>query len=187
MPSARAAERSSGWSRRARMPPWTAGCRVLTRPSIISGKPVMSDTLVTARPASLRARAVPPVETISKPRATRPRPRSTMPVLSDTLSRALGIRTEVQYYQRDAGRAWRRKGKAAVVRPFFLVPTQYSVTARRKKNDAHHRQGQVVQQREGVRFHRARRRQRRLRPLLGHSGRWVPVARGRSGSGVRNR
>jgi CspA family cold shock protein len=29
---------------------------------------------------------------------------------------------EVQYYQRDAGRAWRRKEKAAVLRPFFLVP-----------------------------------------------------------------
>src|SRR5437867_431203 len=33
------------------------------------------------------------------------------------------------------------------------------VTASRKKNDAYHRQGQVVQQRQGLRVHRARRRQ----------------------------
>ncbi len=33
----------SGLSRRARKPPWTWGWRVLTRPSIISGKPVRSE------------------------------------------------------------------------------------------------------------------------------------------------
>ena len=38
----------------ARSPPCTAGCRVLTRPSIISGKPVSSDTSRTASPASLK-------------------------------------------------------------------------------------------------------------------------------------
>ena len=38
------------------MPPWIAGCSVLTRPSIISGKPVTSDTLTTGSPASARAR-----------------------------------------------------------------------------------------------------------------------------------
>ena len=32
----------SGSSRSARMPPWTAGCSVLTRPPSISGKPVSS-------------------------------------------------------------------------------------------------------------------------------------------------
>ena len=42
----------AGRSRRARMPPWTIGCRVLTRPSRISGKPVMSETLFTGTPAS---------------------------------------------------------------------------------------------------------------------------------------
>src|SRR3954462_12290159 len=85
------------------MPPWISGCSVLTRPSIISGNPVMSDTLVTGSPASASARAVPPVDTSSKPRAIRPRPTSRIPVLSETLSRALGIRRKVQYYQCDAG------------------------------------------------------------------------------------
>ena len=45
------------------MPPCTVGCSVLTRPSIISGKPVTSETLTTGSPASARALAVPPVET----------------------------------------------------------------------------------------------------------------------------
>src|SRR5436309_9316503 len=102
------------------MPPWIFGCSVLTRPSIISGKPVTSDTLVTGRPASVSARAVPPVDTSSKPRASRPRARSTRPVLSDTLNRALGINGEVRYYLQDAGRAWRRKGKAAHAAFFFV-------------------------------------------------------------------
>ena len=38
--------------RRARMPPWIAGCRVFTRPSMISGKPVWSLTSITFSPAS---------------------------------------------------------------------------------------------------------------------------------------
>ena len=38
------------------------GCSVLTRPSIISGKPVTAATSVTLRPASLKAFEVPPVE-----------------------------------------------------------------------------------------------------------------------------
>jgi hypothetical protein len=58
--------------RMARMPPWTAGWRVLTRPDSISGKPVSSSTRVTARPAPSRVEAEPPVETSSKPRAERP-------------------------------------------------------------------------------------------------------------------
>src|SRR5205823_4563137 len=40
--------------------------------------------------------------------------------------------------------------------PLFCSTTRLRVTARRKKNDAHHRQGQVVQQRQGLRVHRAR-------------------------------
>ena len=32
------------------MPPCTAGCSVLTRPSSISGKPVTSETLTTGQP-----------------------------------------------------------------------------------------------------------------------------------------
>src|SRR6185295_10842445 len=164
-PWALSAARSSGRSRRARMPPWSFGCRVLTRPSSISGKPVTSETLVTGSPASARAFAVPPVETSSKPRDTRPRPRSSIPRLSETLSNALGIGGEVQYYLLDAGRAWRRKGKAAQAAAFFFASAtvagagsttrrKYSVDVR-KKNDAHHRKSQVVQQRQGLRIHRA--------------------------------
>jgi hypothetical protein len=44
-----------------------------------------------------------------------------MPVLSETLSIALGIWVKVQYYHFDAGRAWRRKGKAADA-AFFFAP-----------------------------------------------------------------
>jgi cold shock protein len=34
--------------------------------------------------------------------------------------------TKVQYYLCDAGRAWRRKGKAAHTRPFFLALTLFN-------------------------------------------------------------
>jgi hypothetical protein len=37
------------------------GCRVFTRPSIISGKPVRSEISFTGRPASAMALRVPPV------------------------------------------------------------------------------------------------------------------------------
>jgi len=40
-----------GSSRSARIPPWTLGCSVFTRPCIISGKPVYSDTSRTGMPA----------------------------------------------------------------------------------------------------------------------------------------
>ena len=52
----------SGTSRRANKPPCTRGCRVLTRPSSISGKPVICATSVTGSPASASNLAVPPVE-----------------------------------------------------------------------------------------------------------------------------
>ena len=42
--------------RRARMPPWTSGCSVFTRPSIISGKPVTSEIADDRQPGLLRAR-----------------------------------------------------------------------------------------------------------------------------------
>ena len=42
---------SSGLSWRQRMPPWTFGWRVLSRPSIISGKPVYSETSRTGMPS----------------------------------------------------------------------------------------------------------------------------------------
>ena len=53
---------SSSIPRRASRPPWIFGCSVLTRPSMISGKPVNSLTSVTVNPASRSTRAVPPVE-----------------------------------------------------------------------------------------------------------------------------
>src|SRR6266566_1294080 len=77
--------------RTASNPPWILGCRVLTRPSIISGKPVSSDTSRTLRPASASARAVPPVETNSMLKPSSRRANSISPVLSDTEMRARKI------------------------------------------------------------------------------------------------
>ena len=74
----------AGRSRRASKPPWILGCRVLTRPSSISGKPVWSATSVTGRPLSASSLAVPPVDSSLMPSACRLLARSTMPVLSDT-------------------------------------------------------------------------------------------------------
>src|SRR5580692_10092463 len=82
---------SASW-RIASRPPWIFGCSVLTRPSIISGKPVRSDTSRTLRPASVRARAVPPVETSSMPKPARKRANSASPVLSETERRAREMR-----------------------------------------------------------------------------------------------
>src|SRR6266849_7742456 len=81
----------SGLWRTASNPPCILGCRVLTRPSIISGKPVRSDTSRTLRPASASARAVPPVETSSTPKPASRRANSISPVLSDTEMRARKI------------------------------------------------------------------------------------------------
>src|SRR6266852_3370542 len=77
--------------RTASNPPWILGCRVLTRPSNISGKPVRSDTSRTLRPASVSARAVPPVEMSSMPKPSSRRVNSISPVLSDTEMRARKI------------------------------------------------------------------------------------------------
>jgi hypothetical protein len=56
MPCAASAAMCAGRSRRASRPPWMRGCRVFTRPSSISGKPVTSATSVTGRPASASSR-----------------------------------------------------------------------------------------------------------------------------------
>src|SRR5947207_5985619 len=123
------------------MPPCSAGCSVLTRPSSISGNRVTADTLVTANPPAASARDVPPVATSSNPRAARPCANVSRPVLSETLGKALGILTKVQYYfyPTPGGPGAARK-RAANRRPFFLVfpfvqLTRVRVTARRKKND----------------------------------------------------
>src|SRR5664279_5146808 len=84
MPCAAIAAMCSGRSRRARRPPWMVGCRVLTRPSSISGKPVWSATSVTAIPAAAISLAVPPVDSSVTPSACNSRASSTMPVLSET-------------------------------------------------------------------------------------------------------
>src|SRR5262249_12826866 len=74
----------SGLSRFAKSPPCTAGCSVLTRPPIISGKPVSSLTSSTFNPASLRILRVPPVEISSMPNSTSARAKSATPDLSET-------------------------------------------------------------------------------------------------------
>ena len=78
--------------RRARMPPWIAGCRVFTRPSMISGKPVWSLTSTTFSPASRSALAEPPVDRISMPCAASALPSSTRPSLSETEISARSMR-----------------------------------------------------------------------------------------------
>src|ERR1044072_932130 len=80
-------------SRTARIPPWTLGWSVFTRPSIISGKPVRPAPSRASSPASRKARAVPPVETSSTPCPASARPNSTSPVLSETERRARAIFT----------------------------------------------------------------------------------------------
>ena len=72
----------AGTRRSARMPPCTRGCRVLTRPSSISGEPVTSSTSCTGMPAAAIFLAVEPVETILTPASCRPFASSSRPVLS---------------------------------------------------------------------------------------------------------
>ena len=66
----------------ASRPACTRGCRVFTRPSRHSGKPVSSSTGVTGTPAAPILAAVLPVETISTPAACSPAASSSRPVLS---------------------------------------------------------------------------------------------------------
>src|SRR3977135_1706913 len=89
MPAALIAAKCSGESRRASMPACSLGCRVFTRPSSISGKPVWSATSVTTRPFSARSFAVPPVDRILILNRARPRANSARPLLSDTLISAV--------------------------------------------------------------------------------------------------
>src|SRR5690606_13337906 len=93
---------SSGRSRRARSPAWTAGCRVLTRPSIISGCFVTSLTSRTGSPASRSVRAVPPVDSRFKPSSCSAAANWTTPVLSETLISAFGISLLLLYAERRA-------------------------------------------------------------------------------------
>src|SRR5271155_2945231 len=88
MRCARIASACAGLFRTPSRPPCTAGCSVLTRPSIISGKPVSSLTSSAFRPASLSVLRVPPVETSSMPKPASSRANSTIPDLSETEIRA---------------------------------------------------------------------------------------------------
>src|SRR5579871_3201141 len=85
---------ASSVPRRPSRPPCTRGCSVLTRPSMISGKPVYADTSVTGRPERRSSSAVPPVDSSVMPRATSACASSTTPVLSETLmsARRIGVR-----------------------------------------------------------------------------------------------
>src|SRR5581483_10590308 len=77
-------------------PPWILGCSVLTRPSIISGTRVTSETSMTFSPASRKSFAVPPVDTISMPCASSAVANSAKPVLSLTeMSARLMVRVSM--------------------------------------------------------------------------------------------
>src|SRR5665213_1447499 len=95
MPCRRIASICARSPRRARMPPWIAGCSVLTRPSSISGNWVTEATSSTPSPAAASALAVPPVEINLTPWRTRPWAKGTRPLLSETESsaRATGRRS----------------------------------------------------------------------------------------------
>ena len=73
------------------MPPRIFGCRVLSLPSNISGKPVYDCMGMTFTPVFFMSSAVPPVEIISTPAAESSFANSAMPVLSVTLIMALRI------------------------------------------------------------------------------------------------
>src|SRR5699024_10457704 len=79
------------------MPECTRGCRVFTRPSRTSGKPVSCSTSMPGTPASAIFFAVEPVETISTPPACKPCASSGRTGLSYTLTRArrMGVRSPV--------------------------------------------------------------------------------------------
>src|SRR5882724_13557909 len=88
------------------------GCRVLTRPSSISGKPVSSEMSLTEIPASRRSLAVPPVETSSTSIEARCLANSTRPVLSVTERMARSIF--------DMGPRWQYRDQAVWGQPVIL-------------------------------------------------------------------
>src|SRR5947209_8806670 len=119
MPCAYIAAWCSGLSRMASRPPWTFGCSVFTRPSIISGKPVRSEISRTLAPSARSFAAVPPVETISTPCVASPAASSSRPLLSDSeiSARRTGTRS-VMFALRLAGAAESPADFAAQCRNF---------------------------------------------------------------------
>ncbi len=91
-------------SRSPSKPPWTRGCSVLTRPSIISGNPVTSSIGVTSKPASLNALAVPPVEINCTPYLAKDLAKGIRSVLSLTESNArrTGTRSDIHLLRRSS-------------------------------------------------------------------------------------
>src|SRR5579862_7690348 len=111
MPCAAIAAMCSARSRRASRPPCTAGWRVFTRPSSISGDCVIALTSRQGSPPSRIARAVPPVETSSQPSVWRPAANSVSPVLSDTERRARGTEERMKEGWVRSGRVCQLEGK----------------------------------------------------------------------------
>ena len=103
-----------GRSRRARMPPWSAGCSVFTRPSIISGKPVSADTLGDGRGRRRSARGGAAgrheLEAAGGEAAAQI---DDSGLVGDAQQGSWHNRQSSVLSPSDAGRAWRRKGKAA--------------------------------------------------------------------------
>src|SRR3954452_18608084 len=88
-----AASTCDWFERTASSPAYRRGCSVLTRPSMISGKPVKSSIERTSSPDERSETAVPPVDTSSMPSSASPRAKSTIPRLSETDSSARRTRT----------------------------------------------------------------------------------------------
>ena len=109
-------------------PPCTAGCSVLTRPSIISGNPVSSLTSRTFRPASLSVMRVPPVETSSMPKPASVRAKSTTPDLSETEMRARDGAAQMLGHRRSP--RLRRAGCGGDSRMARLAETVHPMTSR---------------------------------------------------------
>src|ERR1044071_2223943 len=104
------------------------GCRALTRPSIISGKPGTSDIPMTGSPASASALAVPPVDTSSHFLSDRTRANGTRPVLSETLSNARMDKRVHFGAMLEEGRASPLR-RALLFAPFLLFLAIYLPTA----------------------------------------------------------
>ena len=109
------------------MPANIAGCSVLTRPSIISGKPVTSEILTTGSPAAAIAFAVPPVEMSSTPQLDQSASELNEPVLVRNTQNCAHIglifltRPErCRYYSPDAGGA-SVVSRGRVLAVFFYV------------------------------------------------------------------
>src|ERR1700722_3570991 len=135
MPCAIIACACSALSRIASKPPCTFGCRVLTRPSIISGNPVSSETSLTFNPTAAIALAVPPVETKSMPWAASARANSISPDLSETDNNARVTRRGLSVM----GRSWAaRPPRSTVLSAMKPAKSECGNLRPRKMGAGHH-------------------------------------------------